>query len=175
MPPRDAAVAAPIRMILSDVDGVLTDGRIVYDNAGVETKSFHVRDGLAIKLWMQAGYRFGIISSRNSNIVKLRAAELGIPLLRQGVDEKLPVAIELMRSENIDPSEVCYIGDDLPDLPVMHHVALGVAVADAAGEVKDGATWTTQAAGGQAAVRELIERLLKAKGEWADLIPKRFL
>ncbi len=172
---RDSELAKPIRMILSDVDGVLSDGHITFDNAGIETKSFHVRDGQGIKLWMQSKLKFGILTSRNSNIVKIRAAELGIVILRQGFSEKLPAALEIFRQENIDPSEVCYIGDDLPDLPVMHHVGLPVAVADAVPEVKSAAKWTMQTAGGEGAVRELIERLLKAKRLWEDLVPKKFL
>ncbi len=172
---RDSELVRPIRMILSDVDGVMTNGFITYDNSGVEIKSFHVRDGQGVKLWMQAGMQFGILTSRNSNIVKIRAAELGVSILRQGFAEKLPAAMEIFRAENIDPSSVCYIGDDLPDIPVMQHVGLAVAVADAAAEVKAVAHWTLQTPGGHGAIRELIERLLKAKRLWDDLIPKKFL
>ena len=175
MAQRDSDLARPIRMIISDVDGVMTDGQIIYDNTGVESKAFNVRDGLGIKLWMQCGLQFGILTSRNSNIVKIRAAELNIRILRQGFAEKLAAAGEIMRAEQIDPSEVCYIGDDLPDLPVMYQVGLPVAVADAAMEVKQAAVWTMQSPGGRGAVRELIERLLKAKKMWDDVIPKKFL
>jgi YrbI family 3-deoxy-D-manno-octulosonate 8-phosphate phosphatase len=175
MAPRDTDLALPIKMILSDVDGVMTNGLITYDNAGVEVKSFHVRDGQGIKLWMEAGLQFGILTARNSNIVKIRAAELGVSILRQGFSEKLPAAIDVFKAEQIDPAHVCYIGDDLPDIPVMHHVGLSVAVADAASEVKSAATWTLQTHGGHGALRELIERLLKAKGMWDDLIPTKFL
>ena len=175
MAPKDTDAARPIRMIISDVDGVMTDGQIIYDNAGVESKAFHVRDGLGIKLWMECGFQFGVLTSRNSNVVKIRAAELNIRILRQGFAEKLAAAVEIMRAEQIDPSEVCYIGDDLPDLPVMYQVGLPVAVADAAAEVKEAAAWTLQSPGGRGAVRELIERLLKAKRMWDDVIPKKFL
>ena len=175
MATRDIDLARPIRMILSDVDGVMTNGFITYDNAGVETKSFHVRDGLGIKLWMQSGLKFGILTARNSNIVKIRAAELGITILRQGFADKLPAALEIFKSEKIDPSEVCYIGDDLADLPVMHHVGLPIAVSDAVPEVRAAAKWTMASAGGQGALRELVERLLKAKRVWDDLIPGKFL
>ncbi len=123
MPARDAEIARPIRMILSDIDGVMTDGSIVLDNSGIETKSFHVRDGLGIKLWQDAGFQFGILTGRNSRIVKLRAAELGINIVRQGFEDKLGAAREIFASLPIDPSEVCYIGDDLPDLPVLREVA----------------------------------------------------
>lgn len=173
MAPRDADLARPIRMILSDVDGVLTDGSIVIDNAGVESKSFSVRDGYAIKLWLKAGFEFGLLTARNSQVVKLRAAELGIQMVRQGYSEKLTAAKEMMAQAKVEPSEVCYIGDDLPDLAVMYEVGLSATVADGATEVKQAARWVMQASGGRGAVRELIERLLKAKSRWEDFIPNR--
>lgn len=159
-------------MILSDVDGVMTDGSIVIDNSGVETKSFHVRDGLGIKLWQQAGFAFGILTSRNSRIVKLRAAELGIAIVRQGFEDKLAAAREIFTSQGIQPSEVCYIGDDLPDLPVMLEVGLSVAVSDAVAEVRSAAKWVLASQGGHGALRELTERLLKARGRWEDFVPR---
>lgn len=158
--------AKPIRLILSDVDGVLTDGSITIDNAGIESKTFHVRDGLGIKLWQRQQFQFGLLSARNSQIVKLRAAELGIELVRQGFREKLPIARELLQILRIQPEEVCFIGDDLPDLPLMAEVGLPVAVADSVPEVCNAARWVTKLPGGKGAVRELIERLLKAKGLW---------
>ncbi len=170
---RDFEIARPIRLILSDVDGVLTDGMITIDNAGVESKSFYVRDGHAIKLWKKAGFEFGLLTARNSQVVKLRAAELGITLVRQGFAEKLSAAKEMMQIAGVAPNEVCYIGDDLPDLVVMYEVGLSVTVADGAAEVKQIAKWVTQANGGRGAVRELIERLLKAKSRWEDFIPNR--
>jgi YrbI family 3-deoxy-D-manno-octulosonate 8-phosphate phosphatase len=164
--PNDQQLAEPIRIILSDVDGVLTDGRIIYDDRGVETKAFHVRDGMGIKLWQQAGYQFGLVSSRTSRAVQLRAQELRIDLVRQGIEDKWEVIGELLRELHIEPVQVCYVGDDLPDLPVLLRVGLPVTVADAAEDVRQAATWTTRSAGGQGAIRELIERLLKAKGQW---------
>lgn len=166
----DHRLAAPIRVILSDVDGVLTDGRVIYDNSGMETKCFHIRDGLGIKLWQRAGYQFGIITSRTSDVVRTRAAELGVRTVRQGVPDKWTAALEILESLGAAPEEVCYIGDDLPDLTVMRRVALPVAVADAAEDVRHAARWTTRLAGGQGAVRELIERLLKAKSQWEDFV-----
>jgi len=164
------AQCEPIELILSDVDGVLTDGGIMFDNQGIEIKKFHIRDGLGIKLWQRAGYRFGILTARNSHIVKVRAAELGIDLVRQGFEEKLPAIREMLRELHLQPSQVCYVGDDLTDLPVIQHVGLGVAVADASEDVKQAAKLVTSLPGGQGAVRELIETLLKAKGRWADLL-----
>lgn len=168
---KDATQAEPILLVLSDVDGVLTDGSIVIDNAGIESKTFHVRDGMAIKLWQRSGFEFGLLTARHSQIVKLRAAELGISIVRQGFEEKLPIAREIFQQLDLEPSQVCYIGDDLPDLPVLSVVGLPVAVADAAQEVKDAARWITKSPGGRGAVRELVERLLKAKGCWEHSIP----
>ena len=168
---KDIEIARPIRCILSDVDGVLTDGSIVWDNQGVETKMFFVRDGLGIKLWQRCGFTFGLVTARNSQIVKTRAAELGIEVVRQGFAEKLPAARDVMQQLGLTPEEVCYIGDDLPDLPVMYEVGLAVAVADASTEVRDAAKWVMTARGGRGAVRELVERLLKAKGRWEDCLP----
>ncbi len=168
---KDIETARPIRLILSDIDGVLTDGSITMDNAGIESKTFHVRDGLGIKLWQRQQFHFGLLSARNSQVVKLRAAELGIELVRQGFREKLPVARDLFQNLGLTAEEVCYIGDDLPDLPVMVEVGLPVAVADAVPEVCSAARWVMQQPGGRGAVRELIERLLKAKGLWEPDLP----
>ena len=164
--------AQSVELILSDVDGVLTDGGIVFDNQGIETKTFHIRDGLGIKLWQRAGFHFGILTARTSHIVRLRAAELGVQIVRQGFEDKLPAAQEIMRQLELEPTQVCYIGDDLTDLPVMHHVGLGVAVADAAEEVRRGADHVTRTPGGRGAIRELVETLLKSKKRWEDLIRK---
>ena len=169
----DEEVAKPIRLILSDVDGVLTDGMITIDNAGVESKSFYVRDGHGIKLWRKAGFEFGLLTARNSQVVKLRAQELGIQWVRQGFADKLPAAREMMQAIGVEPKEVCYIGDDLPDMAVMANVGLAVTVADAAHEVKQLARWVMKSPGGRGAVRELIERILRAKGRWDDLVPSR--
>ncbi len=160
-------------MILSDVDGVLTDGSITIDNAGIESKSFYVRDGLAIRTWCKAGFQFGLLTARNSQVVKLRAAELGLTWVRQGFEDKLPAAREMIQQAGFRMNEICYIGDDLPDLRVMFEVGLSATVADAAPEVRAQAQWVMQANGGRGAVRELIERLLKAKGRWDDFVPNR--
>ncbi len=165
-------VLRQIELILSDVDGVLTDGSIIYNNQGIETKSFHVRDGLAIQLWKRAGYRFGLITSRTSHIVKVRAAELGIDFLRQGSEDKLGKAMEVMAECGLSAERVCYIGDDLPDIPVMKRVGLAVAVADAEKEVRDRAAYVTRLPGGRGAVREVVELLLKAKSLWDDVVAR---
>src|SRR5262245_29583599 len=167
-----ADLCRPIELILSDVDGVLTDGSIWYDNQGVELKGFHIRDGLGIRLWQRAGFRFGVLTARTSHIVKLRAGELGIDIVRQGFEDKLPAAEEIIGDCRLTPQQVCYIGDDLTDLPVIRHVGLGAAVADAPPEVRAAAAYTTQLPGGRGAVRELVETILKAKGRWDDAIQR---
>lgn len=159
-----------IEFILSDVDGVLTDGGIIYDNQGIETKRFHVRDGLGIRLWRRSGGRIGLLTSRSSHIVKLRATELHFDIVRQGFEDKLPAAQQIFQELNLEPDQVCYIGDDLPDLPVIRYVGMGVAVNDACQEVSDAAVHTTEHGGGQGAVRETIEFILQAKGLWSGLI-----
>lgn len=165
-PRSDSDVAESIRCILSDVDGVMTDGRIIYDSSGAETKQFHVRDGLGIKLWMRAGFPFGIITARQSPMVDRRAEELGISDVRQGRRDKLACTLDLLREWGFELSSVCYIGDDLPDLAVMKQVGLAVAPADAASDVRQAAHWVLRCGGGQGAVRETIERLLRAKDLW---------
>ena len=161
-----------IELILSDVDGVLTDGGVVFNNEGIETKKFHVRDGMGIKLWMRAGFHFGIITARTSHIVNIRSRELGVELVRQGFEEKLPVARELIRDLGLDAEQVCFIGDDLTDIPVIKTVGLGVAVADAAEEVQTAAAHTTKREGGRGAVREIVETILKSKRRWEDVIQR---
>ena len=161
-----------IELILSDVDGVLTDGGLIFDNQGVEIKRFHVRDGLGIKLWRRAGFKFGVLTARTSHIVKLRTTELGVDIVRQGFEEKLSIAQEVTNELGLTDEQVCYIGDDLPDLPVMRSVGLAIAVADACDEVRAIAHLATKLPGGQGAVREAVEHVLKVKGVWGDLIRK---
>jgi YrbI family 3-deoxy-D-manno-octulosonate 8-phosphate phosphatase len=156
--------------MLSDVDGVLTDGLIALDNQGIESKSFHVRDGMGIKLWQKAGYQFGMVTLRSTQSLKVRAAELGIEILRQGVPDKLTALRQILAELKLSRERVCYLGDDLPDLPVIRAVGLGVAVADACGEVREAAHYTTRERGGSGAVREVIELVLKAQGRWTDVI-----
>jgi YrbI family 3-deoxy-D-manno-octulosonate 8-phosphate phosphatase len=161
-----------IELILSDVDGVLTDGSIVFDNEGIETKAFHIRDGLGIKLWIRAGGKFGVVTGRNSHIVNLRAAELGIQIVRQGAENKLAAMKELIAEFKLRTEQVCYIGDDLPDLAAIAFAGLGVAVADACIEVRDEADYVTKLAGGRGAVRETIEWILRSQHRWDDLVQK---
>jgi YrbI family 3-deoxy-D-manno-octulosonate 8-phosphate phosphatase len=159
-----------IELMLADVDGVLTDGRVIVSNQGIETKQFHIRDGMGIRLWQKAGYRFGVISLRSSQIVKMRAAELDIRIVRQGALDKWATTLEILAEFGLAPEQVCYIGDDLPDLPVICAVGLGVAVADGCAEVRQAAAYVTGAAGGVGAVREVVELILKAQQRWDGVI-----
>ncbi|HEX3658496.1 MAG TPA: HAD hydrolase family protein [Pirellulales bacterium] len=161
-----------IELILSDVDGVLTDGSIVFNNEGIESKRFHIRDGLAIKLWARAGGKFGVLTGRNSHIVNLRSAELGIEIVRQGVENKLAAMKEILAELRLEPAQVCYIGDDLPDLAPMRAAGLAITVPEAAAEVRSAAGYVTKQSGGHGAVREAIEVILKAQGRWNDLVQK---
>ncbi|MEM0924830.1 MAG: HAD hydrolase family protein [Planctomycetota bacterium] len=162
----DVDLATPIRCILSDVDGVLTDGQLIYDSSGVESKRFHARDGLGIKRWIQSGRLFGIITARESKMVRQRALELGVEMVAQGVNDKLSAAESMASQYGFELSSVCYIGDDLPDVPVMSRVALAAAPADAAADARDAAHWILGANGGHGAARELIERLMRATNSW---------
>jgi 3-deoxy-D-manno-octulosonate 8-phosphate phosphatase (KDO 8-P phosphatase) len=148
---------------------VLTDGSIVYTDAGAELKRFHVRDGSGLKLWRAAGKRAAIVSGRKSTAVERRGAELDITPVLQGRDDKLAALGEVLAATGLAPAQVCAIGDDLPDLPVLRRCGLAVAVADACPEVQSAAHYITSASGGHGAVREAIEWLLKLQGRWAEL------
>jgi len=167
-----AEKCAAIRLVLSDVDGVLTDGRFVLDNQGIESKEFSVRDDMGIRLWQQNGFAFGFVTSRSSQIVKLRAAELGIDIVRQGCESKLAAVRDIATELNLDLIEVCYVGGDLPDLAAIQSVGLGVAVADAVEEVHAAAGYITSQPGGRGAIRELVELLLKNTNRWETTIRK---
>lgn len=159
-----------IRMILSDVDGVLTDGGIIYDNQSVESKKFHVRDGLGIKLWRMSGGMFGIVTARESEIVKQRAAELKIEIVCQGSENKAEQALAIVQQHGLMLDEVCYIGDDLTDLPLLRKVGLAACVSDAAEELVSEVDLVTDRPGGYGAVRELIETVLKGQDRWQDVL-----
>lgn len=160
----------PIELLLADVDGVMTDGFIVYDNQGIETKRFHVRDGIGIELWQKGGNRFGIVTQRSSHAVRVRAGELGVDLVRQGSPDKTATLHEIVDHLGLSLEQVAYIGDDLPDLPVIRAVGLGVAVADAAAEVRAAADFVTSLRGGHGAVRETVEMILSSQRRWEDMI-----
>lgn len=165
---------AKIKLLLLDVDGVMTDGRITYDNAGVETKSFDVKDGHGLKLLQRAGIKIGIITGRQSAVVARRAEELGIELVYQGAKDKLVPFNEILKKLKLLPEEVAYVGDDVVDLPVMRRVGFAVTVADAVDEVKPFAALVTDRKGGRGAVREICDFLLKNSGRWAAVTDRYF-
>lgn len=161
-----------IELLVLDVDGVLTDGRIIITDRGEEIKAFHVRDGVAIRAWQDLGFATAIITGRSSGVVEHRARELGIRHVIQGSHDKAASLQELLRTRGTDASHVAVVGDDLPDLPMLRIAGYPVAVADAATEVRDMAAFVTSRDGGHAAVREVIEHLIKARGMWDQVVAK---
>lgn len=164
--------ARRIRMLLLDCDGVLTDGRIIMLPAGDETKVFDVKDGHAIVMLHRAGIKSGIISGRQSSIVRARAKELGIAHVHEMAWVKTEAYEKILAEENLTDEEVCYIGDDVVDIPLLRRAGLAVAVADAVAEVKPFAHLVTTRAGGRGAVREVIELILEAQGKWQEALAR---
>jgi len=163
--------APNIKLFLTDVDGVLTDGSILLGSDGGEYKRFHVRDGAAIAILQKLGIRTGVLSGRTSEVTPRRAKELGMEFVVQcSAMHKAEALEDLCADADIDPAEVAYIGDDLADLPVLRRVGYPMAVADAAAEVRDVARYVTRRPGGRGAVREAIEHLLKQMGRWDDVL-----
>ena len=170
LPAAVAVRARKIRLLLLDVDGVLTNGLVCLqgfpDGTVQELKLFHSQDGAGLTLARDAGLRTGVITGRDSAAVTRRAAETKMEFVYQGRAEKIPAYEEILRSAGLEDSAVAYVGDDLPDLPVLRRVGLAVAVANAVPEVKRAAHFVTKRSGGDGAVREVIECILKAQGKW---------
>jgi 3-deoxy-D-manno-octulosonate 8-phosphate phosphatase (KDO 8-P phosphatase) len=164
--------ARAVRFLLLDVDGVLTDGRLHVGVEGDLFKSFHVRDGLAVKLAQAAGLRVGILSARSSDIVARRAAEVGIEEVVQGHEDKGAAFEQLRVRLALDAGAIAYVGDDLQDLAVLARVGLAAAPADAVEAVRSAVDYVTGARGGDGCVRELVERLLVARGAWAAVLSR---
>ncbi len=152
--------AGIIKLLILDVDGVLTDGKICYSSDGTETKFFHVQDGLGIKLLQQAGIEVAIISSRQSEAVEKRMRELKIKHLHQGQEQKIIAYESLLKECHLTAEMTAYMGDDLPDIPVLEQVGLAIAVANAVHAVKKVSHWQTMARGGEGAVREACDMIL---------------
>lgn len=163
-------VAAKIKLLILDVDGVMTDGRIVTTDHGEEIKCFNVKDGLGLRLLLRAGIDVVIISGRKSEAVEHRAKDLGIQEVYQGVKNKATLCAKLIQRKKLERAQVCCMADDLPDLPMFNQVGISVAVADAAAEVRDAASFVTKAKGGNGAVREVCELILRAKKKWPGII-----
>ncbi|MCK4886294.1 MAG: HAD hydrolase family protein [Planctomycetes bacterium] len=161
-----------IKLLVLDVDGVLTDGSIVINSDKTETKKFNSLDGHGIRMWQRAGLEVAIISGRFSHPTQLRADQLGIKHVFQDCHYKLPKLKELAESQGLATEQIAYVGDDLPDLPAIRYAGFGVAVANAVAEVKEHADYVTKAPGGSGAAREVIEYILKRTGRWDDLMQR---
>lgn len=159
-----------IKAIVSDVDGVWTDGSIIYLGESREIKAFNVRDGLAVKLAQRAGIVVALVTSRHSAALARRARELGIIELHQGAANKLDQVQIVATKLALTFDQVLYAGDDLPDLPLMTRAAISAAPSDASPEVRDAATWKLESRGGAGAFREIVERLLRERGEWDRIV-----
>lgn len=166
--------AKKIGLLLMDVDGVLTDGRIWLqswpDGTAHEIKGFSAYDGAGLKLARAAGLRTGVITGRSSAAVTQRAKEAEIEFVFQGRGEKIPAYEEILRAARVSDEEVAYIGDDLPDLPVLARVGLAIAVANAVPEVKRAAHYVTKSSGGNGAAREVVELILRSQGKWNAVV-----
>ncbi len=172
--PTLAARAARIKLLVLDIDGVMTDGRVVYDADGREIKFFDVQDGHGLKLLQRAGVKVVLLSGRESRVNRLRAQELGIEELHEHCTVKLPVFQEILASHGLAPEEAAYMGDDLIDLPPMRAAGLALAPANAVPEVKAAAHWVAPRPGGGGAVRLACELLLKSSGAWQEVTRRYF-
>ena len=168
--------ARKIRLLIMDVDGVWTDGKLYYvpggDNDMCEVKGFNTQDGMGLRWAHAAGLKTGIISGRTSPGVTHRANMLGVSYIYQEYLEKIPPYEEICQDAGVSDDEVAYLGDDLPDIPLIHRVGLGVATSNARLEVKQQADYITTAAGGDGAIRELIELIMQAQGSWDAVLQK---
>ena len=162
--------AKKLKLLILDVDGVLTDGKLFFDNEGNEYKSFHARDGHGIKLLRQTGVEVAVISGRKSNSVALRMKNLGIMHVYQGYENKQAAFNEIIKNTGITSEQVAHVGDDLLDLPIMIRVGLAIAVCDANFAVKERADWCTTLPGGQGAVREVCDFIMQAQGHFDEIL-----
>ena len=161
-----------IKLLLLDVDGVLTDGSLIYDDTGAETKVFNVKDGLGIRMLMDAGIEVGIVTGRTSRALLHRCDNLGISLVFDKVLDKTGVLEVISKEKGVEAAHIAFVGDDLVDIPLMKKVGLSVAVADAHGTVLEHADIVTAAQGGAGAVREVCEAILKAQGLWEKVLAR---
>ncbi|GHC20099.1 KdsC family phosphatase [Aidingimonas halophila] len=162
--------ARRIRLLALDVDGVLTDGRLYFQADGIESKAFHTQDGLGIKLLQRTGVDVALITGRDSPMVSQRAAALGIAHVHQDRDDKLAALQELCRQLNLTTDQAAYAGDDLPDLAAIKQAGLGMTVPNAPMYIQEHADWVTEHPGGQAAVRDICDMLLKAQDNWQAIL-----
>mgnify|MGYP000845355635 CR=1 FL=1 len=163
-----------IKLLVMDVDGVLTDGRLYFSARGEELKIFDARDGAGVKYLMRAGLDCAFLTGREGSIASARAAELGVKHVLSGIKDKEPAFRELLASLGLTPEQAAFVGDDLVDLPPMRLAGWSACPADAAAEVREAAAYVASASGGRGAVREIVERLLKEQGRWPAIM-KRYL
>ena len=166
----DHELAKPIKLIIFDVDGVFTDGKLYFNKQGEAMKAFNSLDGIGIKMLMNSSIEVAIITGRTSEIMITRATELGITHLYQGNSNKLTAFTHCLKKLKMTPEVCAYMGDDVSDLPLMHQVHLSIAPPNAVVEVKEQANWITTAAGGNGAVREICDAILKAQNKWQQAI-----
>ena len=162
--------AMAIKLLVLDVDGVMTDGSIGYTAGGDEYKYFDAKDGVGLKYWLRAGLKAGIITGRSSPAVDRRAGELGVSLVIQGARDKAPAFERMVAAAGVAPGETAVMGDDLPDIPLFRRAGLGIAVAYAVAEARESADWVTDRNGGRGAVREVIEAILRAQNRWEAIV-----
>lgn len=165
-------IAEKIKLVILDVDGVMSDGRIVIDDNGVQQRNFDIKDGMGVVALQMLGVEVAIITSKKSGAVRHRAEELKIKRFYEGAKNKTEQYAEIVEDMQINDDEVCYVGDDLVDLSMMKRVGLPVAVADAVPDILEYAKYVTKARGGYGAVREVAEMILKAQGKWDKLLAK---
>jgi 3-deoxy-D-manno-octulosonate 8-phosphate phosphatase (KDO 8-P phosphatase) len=161
-----------IELLVLDVDGVLTDGRIILTASGDEAKAFNVKDGSGIKYWLRTGGKVALITGRRSEVVARRAEELGISVVRQGCKDKLPVFHGVLEELGFKPPQAAVVGDDLTDLPMIRGCGYGACPADAVEEVRDAVDYVCERPGGSGCVREVVERLLKNTGKWTSIMAR---
>jgi len=161
-----------IRMVILDVDGVLTDGRIIISDDGTETKEFNCYDGAGLRYLLRAGLAAAVITGRKSKATAIRAKDLGIQDVYAGAHDKMIPYERLRKKRKLSDGEICVVGDDLTDLPMMFRCGYPVAVANARPEVKKTARYVTKARGGEGAVREVVEKILKAQGKWKQIMAR---
>ncbi|MBN8507709.1 MAG: phenylphosphate carboxylase subunit delta [Burkholderiales bacterium] len=164
--------AKDVKLVILDVDGVMTDGRIVIDDNGLEQRNFDIKDGLGVVALQMSGVEVAIITSKKSGSVRHRAEELKIKRFHEGIRKKTEPYEQMLAEMGIGDAQVAYVGDDLVDLSMMKRVALPIAVADAVDEVREAAAYVTRAPGGRGAVREAAEMILKAQGKWDAILAK---
>ena len=172
VPSKIVKAAKRVKLVLLDVDGVLTDGKVYYGNSGEELKAFDIKDGLGIKLLNSSNIMVGIITGRTSKLVLRRAKELNIATIIQGSEDKFEDIKKICLKYSLKLNQICFVGDDFPDLRAIHHVGLGICVADACLATRRIAQWCTKSSGGNGAVREVAELLLAAQDRYQNTLEK---